>query len=338
MGVYFTVKEVRDSFTYTNCHKHARNYANAKKKVTIVPKGKASRIEVYYKLGDWWLSSNRSMYFTKAHTQNNIPRPPEFVNFKWIGAVKILCMVAWVLLMINLVTVLAASYWFSGTNRRFWPLYNALQILVYLVLYEERIPPMCLWGIVRIKDYIELNIIPRKYLGWFFENYIIRVIYNSGGMMLCFSLPVYIMALLLTFYAFTVTDTGSVCNSCWTKIGDHLIWTGVFRLSLINFLPLLIASGFAHRLGTWSFEYITYLLTFIILDLLLPLVLGTFVEVSELHTPEILQKFGNLYSNYEYFRSPSALYSFFWMIRRLLFVAALRTGNYGTRFIFYMAI
>ena len=66
------------------------------------------------------------MYFTKAHLKNNVPRPPEFANFVWIGPVKILCIVAWILLLINIITVLLASYWFKGTNRRFWPLYNAL--------------------------------------------------------------------------------------------------------------------------------------------------------------------------------------------------------------------
>ena len=259
-----------------------------------------NRIEVYYKLGDWWVSSNRSMYFTKAHTKNNIPRPPEFTNFAWIGPVKILCIIAWGLLMINLVTVLLASYWFKGTNRRFWPLYNALQILVFLILYEERVPPMCLWGIVRIKNYIELNIIPRQYLSFIFENYFIRVIYNSGGMSMLFSLPLYLVALVFTAFAYAASSKGSDCHSCWSKIKEHLVFTAILRLSLINFLPLLIASGFANNLGSWSFEYISWLLALVLFDLIWPLYLGWYVEVAELRTEDNVEKYGTLYSEYNY--------------------------------------
>ena len=134
-----------------------------------------------------------------------------------------------------------------------------------------------------------------------FDTYVVRVIYNAGGMVLCLSLPMYLVAALLTAYAYAVTNEGSVCHNCWSRIREHLMFTGIFRLSLMNFLPILIASGFAHKLGDWSFEYISYFLAIIIFDLIWPLLLN-YVEVSELHTPDTITKYGNVYSDYNYYR------------------------------------
>lgn len=96
-------------------------------------------------------------------------------------------------LVLSITVVTITSCINSDVNRRFWPMYHALQIIVVLTLYEERVPPIVTWFVEWLRDIIQLNVIPRNWLISLLSTGFFRVIYNAGGMVLLLSVPLYLL-------------------------------------------------------------------------------------------------------------------------------------------------
>ena len=103
-------------------------------------------------------------------------------------------------------------------NRQFWPMYHTLQIIAVLTLYEETLPPVVIWFVEWLRDIIQLNIIPRKYLTNMLSVSFIRVLYNAGGMVLLFSAPVYLLVWGLTSCCMASNRSYSGSGQFWTMV------------------------------------------------------------------------------------------------------------------------
>lgn len=113
--------------------------------------------------------------------------------------------------------------------------------MVALTLYEERLPPLVIWFVEWLRDIIQLNVIPRKYLTTMLSTGFFRVLYNAGGMMLLFSVPIYfiVWGIVSCAKSRSYTRTGKFFNS----VHQRMTYDGLIRLGYVNYLPLCLAAG-----------------------------------------------------------------------------------------------
>jgi len=80
--------------------------------------------------------------------------PPQFESNSWVRWVKVLLAFTLLCLVLSFCVVLVTSYTEGAVNRRFWPMYHALQVVVVVTLYEERLPPVVIWFVEWLRDII----------------------------------------------------------------------------------------------------------------------------------------------------------------------------------------
>jgi hypothetical protein len=120
-------------------------------------------------------------------------------------------------------------------------MYHALQVVVALTLYEERLPPLVIWFVEWLRDVIQLNVVPRRYLTTMLSTGFFRVIYNAGGMVLLFSVPIYlaVWGVVSCAKSRSYARTGHFFDS----LHRTMTFGGFIRLGYVNYLPLCLAAG-----------------------------------------------------------------------------------------------
>ena len=71
--------------------------------------------------------------------------------------------------------------------------------------------------------------------------------YEAGGLLFIYSFPIYC---LLFIAGFLITCPSPNKKGFWHRFFDLLTWRVLIRLIMINYLPVLIASGFGRALRT----------------------------------------------------------------------------------------
>ena len=115
------------------------------------------------------------------------------------------------------------------------------------------------------------------------------------------------------------------------RLKPHLIFTALIRLVMITYLPLLIASGIGRQFNRWYVEAHSWLLVAVLFIFLSTLLFGCFGEKYEQATPEAQKRYGNVFTEVFYRDRWSHLYIFLWVLRRLVFVIALRFSAFPWR-------
>jgi hypothetical protein len=214
--------------------------------------------------------------------------------------------------------VIFTTYRDSVVNRRFWPMYHALQIIVVVTLYEQRLPPLVIWFTQWVRDIVQLNVIPRKYLTRMLSVKFFRVLFNAGGMLFLFSIPVFLAVWGITSCVKVTTNKATKFRKFCTELHSILTFDGLIRLYYINFLPLCVAAGIGRHFGSQNVEAYPNLLVIILLPLLLLLVKGIYGKEKE--------------------NAWSALYSLFWLLRRVLFAGCMRVSFFIVRLSLYLGL
>ena len=261
--------------------------------------------------------------------------PPQFESVKWLRWAQVLLAFLFLCLVLSLCVVAITSYNSPLANRRFWPMYHALQLTVVLTLYEERLPPVVIWFVEWVRDLIQLNIIPRKYLTRMLAVSFFRVIYNAGGMLFLFSVPVY-----CGLWGLAACARGnSRCGRFWGAMYGRMTFDGFIRLCYVNYLPLCLASGVGRQLGEYDVEAYGILLLLVLPPLLATSALGVYGEPAELKSVSFERRFGEAFTEYRIRAHVwSALFACFWLLRRVLFATCMRINFFVVRLSCYLIL
>ena len=239
--------------------------------------------------------------------------------------------------MLSLCVVIVTSSSDAAANRRFWPMFHALQIVVVLTLYEERLPPLVIWFVEWVRDIIQLNVVPRKYLTYMLSVSFLRIIYNAGGMLFMFSVPVYLAVWGVASCA--KARSTSLIGQFFVTVHRRMTYDGLIRLGYVNYLPLCLASGVGRQLGSHDVEANSLLLLLVLPPVLLTLATGVYAEPGELKAVSFQKKFGEAYNEYRVSAHIwNALFACFWLLRRVLFAASLRIHFFVVRLSCYFGV
>jgi len=122
-------------------------------------------------------------------------------------------------------------------------MYHALQIIVVLTLYEERLPPIVIWFVEWLRDIIQLNILPRTWLTPMLSISFFRILYNAGGMLLIFSPPVFTILYFISFCSKATCNPRKRTTLFCTMITRRMTYDWLIRLFYVSYLPLCLAAG-----------------------------------------------------------------------------------------------
>jgi hypothetical protein len=117
-----------------------------------------------------------------------------------------------------------------------------------------------------------------------------------------------------------------------------IIFQFLVRISMVVFLPLVLASGLGHPLGSWMLQYMSWMVVLLLPPLFLVLVFTTFVEKEEMDEPATRAKYGNIYMETKYYRTSSAVNIVVWLVRRILFMAIFWIDNYTARIVLQLML
>jgi len=152
--------------------------------------------------------------------------------------------------------------------------------------------------------------------------------YEAGGLLFILSMPVYCFLMSITYLTTLISRRKGQCKSFM----DLLMWRIFIRIVMINYLPLLIASGIGHRLRSSALLLRQPLfLIFIFLALFTSLLFGLFVESKEMASPSARKHYYSLFREVEYQMKWASLHTFFWLIRRTITVIIMQIDLFPVR-------